>query len=340
MLIKDKLRVVDLFAGIGGFSLGFKMAGLRVLFGVEKSSLRAKAYERNINARCLSSEVKNICFTRGDFDVLIAGPPCEAYSEASRGCQEHPLLGAPLEVARVAEEARPLAIVVEEVPGFTRHSHRMELESQLKSAGYSLWLSKLIDAYRFGAPQRRVRYILVASRYGSQGAFHSALRSEEHRGPSCIDAISDLPEQCGPNVDYMGPPSNEYQAWARRSCSRLRFHIAPNHKPETLKKIRSIPPGRSLRSIDGSTHFSYKYYRLKAEEPAKTIVYPMGSIIIHPIYDRIISVREAARLQSLPDNVVFTGGLTENYYQVADATPTLLARALARALLKGLRHGV
>ncbi|MBM1155105.1 DNA cytosine methyltransferase, partial [archaeon] len=206
----------------------------------------------------------------------------------------------------------------------------------LKAAGYSLWLSRLINTHNFGVPQKRVRYILVASRRGNQEAFNYALKNEMRKGPSCLDAIGDLPEQCGPNSDYIGPPSNDYQKWARHSCTRLSFHLAPKHRPKTLEKIKKIPQGKSLRSLERAPLFSYKYYRLKADEPAKTIVYPMGSVIIHPIYNRVISVREAARLQALPDSLVFTGGLMENYYQVADATPVLLAKALAKALLMGL----
>lgn len=164
------------------------------------------------------------------------------------------------------------------------------------------------------------------------------------------DAIGDLPpiEQSGSKkaTNYISPPQNSFQEYVRRSAVGLTNHECAGLGPTNMERLPHIPPGGSWRDIPHDllpegmkrarrSDHTKRYGRLHPEGIASTILTkcdPHWGSYIHPVEDRIISVREAARFQAFPDHIQFYGSLTEQYQQVGNAVPPLMAQAIGEAI--------
>ena len=164
------------------------------------------------------------------------------------------------------------------------------------------------------------------------------------------DAISDLPElalgQMLDNIDYPSPPQSEFQQILRADSRKIRNHGCAKLGKANLERLRFIPQGGSWRDIPHEllpaglqrarrSDHTKRYGRLHPDDLCSTILTkcdPHWGSFFHPTQDRAISVREAARIQSFPDHYVFTGSLTEQFEQVGNAVPPLMAKALGETI--------
>jgi len=359
--MRSQFTVADLFSGAGGLSLGFRMAGYRVLFALDVDWDAMYTYTANnpgvawINKDIRKVSVKEVLevagVERGGFDVIVAGIPCEGYSLLNRRYDpSDPRNYLFLEFARIVKALKPKAVLIENVPGLFRREgggFRRAIERLLSDLGYTVTSFEL-DAASYGVPQRRVRVFFVglAGREKFEPpppthgptektleAYISAKSSPKKLRPyvTVWDAISDLPPlQPGEKKeDYEGPPKTEYQAMMREGATKLHNHEAPRHPKWTVELIARTKPGEPI----------YKTFkqriRLSWDEPAPTI--PAGGVrpqwfFAHPEQPRGLTVREVARLQSFPDWYVFYGPVIKQRILVGDAVPPLLAKALAEQL--------
>jgi DNA (cytosine-5)-methyltransferase 1 len=168
------------------------------------------------------------------------------------------------------------------------------------------------------------------------------------------DALSDLPEidngQFVSPEEYATMPNNEFQRYLRKDCTKLTAHYCARIAEVNLERLKYIPQGGSWRDIpfdllpDGlkrarrSDH-TKRYGRLHPDALCSTVLTkcdPHWGSFFHPTQDRVISVREAARIQSFPDNYLFTGSITQQYEQVGNAVPPLLGKAIGDEILRML----
>lgn len=342
---------VDLFSGPGGMSLGFKWAGYKVAAAVELDPHVAMTYRKNHpgtevlekSAKDVTAdEIHEIC---GTPDIVIGGPPCQGFSWANTQTRSvhHPGSAASWHFVRLIEEIQPKAFVMENVDGFTRIDGGNVLDqfmARFEQVGYSVHHIRL-NSERFGVPQRRDRVFFVGTH--SQTAITPSPVSVKH---TVRDAISDLPSIPPGSrglepTDYGGPAASDYQAWARAGSKTLHNHVTTQSKEYMVQRFRHVPEGGNWRSIpedlmsnyaDLSNVHSLIYRRLKWNDRATTVTNVRKSVTIHPRDHRIISVREAARLQSFPDTYRFHGGLMHAQQQVADAVPPLMAKAVGECV--------
>jgi len=284
-------------------------------------------------------------------DVIVGGPPCEPFSKANRRRmgEAHSKYYTLEYFAHFAVELKPRYFILENVCSVRNHNIFNNTISLLERAKYEVEVA-VLNAAEYGVPQRRRRLLVFGALDESPSPLINTLkrlRSKERVTVS--DAISDLPKienGCSSSVmDYDKPPLTKYQMWVRKGAEKLYNHVTMNLR-RGLNKIKYISPGENLvkaisrmpeeirRKFRNPRNIHKNMYRrLSWSEVAPTIVNPSKALLIHPEEDRVISVREAARLQSFPDTYVFYGGVTSQYKQVADATPPLLAVAIGRALL-------
>ncbi len=306
---------------------------------------------------------------KGEIDVILGGPPCQGYSvyNHKRGSDD-PRAGLFKEYLRIVEGVRPRWIVMENVTGITSIANGgivREITDGMGALGYRVD-KRILKAEEFGVPQERRRIFFIATRTDAPILFPDPTHGvpnvmpelfAEHRNtlPPFVtiwDAISDLPalengEKQGA-MKYASKPKNEYQAMLRGALKVVHNHDAPMLSKLNLERMRHIPPGGSWRDIpfkllpDGmkrakrSDH-TKRYGRPKKTDMSCTILTKCDvhwGAYIHPVQDRAISVREAARLQSFPDFFKFEGSRTEQYVQVGNAVPPLLGKCVAEALLK------
>ncbi len=314
-------KVVDLFSGAGGFSRGFKEEGFKIIGAIENFKPIAETYKANFpEAKVLVEDIQEVHaldfldYVGDTPDVIIGGPPCEPFTRANPRRQERPLdrlykdpIGRlVLHFVRFVADLQPKVFVMENVPHIMEGELKYAILREFKRAGYETVYFNLLRAEHYGTPSRRLR------------VFISNIRIKPKRIRKIIrviDAIGDLPE-----------PDD--------------IHDIPNHElvplsPRKLRKIRRLRWGQSLVYYGGAE--GRVYTNLTRIHPYKLAPTVMGSSrFIHPFRDRLLTVREHARLMGFPDDHIFLGGRNLQFNQVGEAVPVPLARAIAREIKKYL----
>jgi len=352
------MNAVDLFSGAGGLSLGFKWAGFRIAAALDRDDYARQTYTYNNpevpflqrSVRTISGrEILRIANVE-KVDVLIGGPPCSPYSEANRqrNGSAHPDRDAVHHFLRLVGEVRPRCFVMENVRGmqFVNGGRTFKrVRSKAEAHGYEVQ-QMILKANTLGVPQRRKRLFLIGFENEDPDLNLTGLGGQ----PSVLDAISDLPslpEGGGGAIEmnYDKESRTDYQKFMRGSCHTLLNHRSTLSSPLSLARFKHIPPKGSLRTVWDKLPDSLKkgissikkvhwniYRRLPLREPSYTIVHVRKAVLIHPYEHRLISAREAARLQSFPDSYRFFGGINAQYQQIADATPPLAVKTLAERI--------
>lgn len=312
--------VIDLFCGAGGFSRGFKEEGFKVVLGVENLDIIANTFKKNFpEAVVIVDDIKNI-HSRDIAkivdrpDVVIGGPPCEAFTKANPHRKEKPidrLYSDPigtlvLHFIRIVGDLKPKIFVMENVPGILEGELKHYLAKEFKRVGYEKVFFNILKAENYGTPSHRVRVFISNIRIKPPPV---------EKKVRVIDAIGDLPS----------PDS---------------LHDIPNHDPIPLSKrkrrrISRLKWGEALIRYRGSGEDIYtNLIRLHPYKIAPTV---MGSSrFIHPFEDRLLTVREQARLMGFPDDHIFLGGRDVQFNEVGEAVPVPLAKAIARVVKEEL----
>jgi DNA (cytosine-5)-methyltransferase 1 len=358
------ITAVDLFSGAGGLSLGFRRAGAKTVLAVEAERRAAATFganhpgavvlqERITNDWSVVDRLKE-CSGRADPTLLIGGPPCQGWSSlGGRGSDERrDALNACVDTfIDQAKLLRPLAVVMENVHGLAvrqKGRHLDHVERRLRRLGYSV---KTVDvrAGDYGAPQLRRRIFVIATL--SELGIMYELPDRIARQATVRDAIGDLPRlQAGCSADeYASPPETTLQRRLRGGCSRLTWHEAPNHSENIMRVLHSLSgEGASRTALVGkampTSGFHNTYARLRYDEPAPAVTSSAGRVSsgrnAHPVDDRALTPREAARLQTFPDSYHWVGERWPVYSQIGNAVPPILAEAIATPLLRALRKHI
>jgi len=318
-------RFVDLFAGAGLLSHAFAAEGFSPLRAVERDPVAAATCRENLGGVVEVQDVRR-ARPEGRCEVLVAGPPCQGYSSIGPRRSRDPRNLLCLEVVRWARAMRPLVVVVENVPRFLESPTWSLLAERLAALGYRV-TSVVLEASDFGVPQHRVRSFTFATRAGTPVPEPPRLRAPR----TVRDALADL----SPRPDGRD------------------LHHAPRPSPLALARIRLVPPGGDRRDIlrrDPSlaprswlglgSQATDLWGRLRWDRPANTLRTRFQNASLgrnlHPSADRVISLREGARLQSIPDGWRFLGLPTQVTRQIGNSVPPLLGRAVARAVRAAL----
>ena len=341
-------KVVDLFAGAGGFSLGAIMAGSEIILAVEFDKHAAHTYRNNF---CQNSKTTlytdNILTLEPDIlaqkhfpnnlecDLLLGGPPCQGFSV-------HRLKNSGINDPRNAliwkyfdfvSALRPKAFLMENVPGLLQPIHANYLKQFYQRAAdekYSVFAPVILDARDFGIPQRRKRLFIMG------------VRQEFNH-----------PDLNWPPKSTHSPPNDKTTKHNWISCNAA-FHPASfddknnihmKHGNELINAFKNTPPNGGSRNDSGrtlpchKTHNGHKdvYGRIDSRLPAPTMttgcLNPSKGRFIHPTEHHGITGRQAARIQTFPDNFVFEGGITAMGKQIGNAVPVQMAKVLITHIL-------
>ena len=346
------MNAIDLFAGCGGLSKGFMDAGFDIIVGVDNDQAALNTFQLNhngavaLNADLSKQEtfdtIKSIAGKRS-IDVVIAGPPCQGFSLTGPRNFDDPRNKLYLAVIEIVRQYKPKGFIIENVPGMAvmyDGQIKDEILRRFTQMGYNVEC-KILCAADYGVPQMRRRLIFMGVRkdIGSPD-FPSPTHTEETYR-TCRDAISDLPSretELGKEEDvYTSQPLTEYQKLMRGKCTVLYNHVATAHKQFVKDIIAQVPEGGNWRDlppgVGESRRFHEAWTRYHGDKPSKTIDTGHRNHF-HYKYNRVPTIRENARLQSFPDDFVFTGTKTQQNRQVGNAVPPLLGYALGKALLE------
>jgi DNA (cytosine-5)-methyltransferase 1 len=330
--------LIDLFAGCGGMTWGFREAGFESVFAVEWDTDATETYRRNFGDHIFEGAIESVA----EFppaDVIIGGPPCQGFSPLNMAGVGLERRGMWRHYFRAIEQAAPSVFVMENVPELLRSGEYQALQLAAQSHGYVVE-GRILNAADYGVPQTRKRAIVIGSRIGppawpSQSHFQPGeLGSDEAPWKTFRDAVAGLPLK--PSGKAWHNPRNP------RIMSLERYRTIPNEgegRFDLARRRPDITPDCWLRKTSGSTDV---FGRLWWGRPAFTIrtefYKPEKGRYLHPSQHRPITIREAARCQSFPDEFVFPEeqSMTSVAKQIGNAVPPLLARAIASAVGKQL----
>jgi DNA (cytosine-5)-methyltransferase 1 len=310
-LIKQELRlplkqptvplVIDLFAGCGGFALGFEAAGFRTI-GYEMLADACATYRHNLHTSCYQITLTPASDLVDGADVIIGGPPCQPFSVGGnqRGLKDS-RDGFPTFLSAV-DRYRPKLALFENVRGmlFRNQAYFQEIVNGLQKFNYFVeW--QILNAVDYGVPQRRERLFCVAHQGGWKWPKKTNLSLHYTAG----EALGELALSAPPESKFLTSSMDEYV----RKYEKASQCIRP-------RDLHLDTPARTVtcRNLCGATG---DMLRIRLPDGRR----------------RRLTVREGARLQSFPDWFEFQGSENSQFNQIGNAVPPLLAKALARSAL-------
>jgi len=345
------VRGIDVFSGAGGMSVGASKVGIATSIAVELDINAAQTYATNHpESKILCKDIRSVdfcSFRSSEKTVLFGGPPCQGFSTSNQrtrnSCNDNNWLFQ--EFLRAAKELEPDWIVFENVKGIaeTENAKFLNLVVQgLEQQGYAT-KSAVLNAIDYGVPQIRSRQFVVAANSLLEFEFPTVITTQ----PITVrDAISDLPIlENGASIDvckYNMQAGSKYSRKMRMRRRTVSGNLVTRNSSNVLKRYRHIPEGGNWENIPSHLMTNYKdpsrchtgiYRRLEWDAPSVTIGNYRKNMLVHPRDNRGLSVREAARLQSFPDDFQFCGSIGFQQQQVGNAVPPLLARVLFEQIM-------
>lgn len=386
--MKRNFTHIDCFAGPGGICTGLHAAGFRTLAAIEFIKSCCETYSANHpEVKMIHSDIRDVTPEQilplipiEGVDLVTSGMPCETFSTAGNTSRSHYDDRQFLfrEGIRIAKISKAKMILFENVPGITSKRTSKDsnllivdiLRKELKEAGYGNYIEVVLDATKFGVPQKRNRFFILACRYSDWWLSEPCVHKKR---VSVKEALAGLPNvMANSNVegrDYTQESSSfaelmrDDSFWRRQDLTKnvITNHLPMKHRTCTLKRFSLLKQGDSLKTLfdiyQGEEReklqaervlpkklFIKRNYRLIEDEPAPTVTSHCLDEFVHPLFDRALTVRECARLQSFPDSYDFVGGpyivphintkVQDKYEQIGDAVPPLLAYEWGKRIIE------
>lgn len=348
-----KLRLIDLFSGAGGMTLGFTderfCGGFECVLSVDNDDAAMRTHERAYSAPGIVANIETWLQTNPNIpaaDVVIGGPPCQGFSllNKNRTGDDRRALWEPY--MDVVERCGAKMFVMENVPELLRSAEFTDIQSRAASMGFSIKF-EVVNTADFGVAQTRKRLIIL----GWKGELvdapslpaktHTKSKDDAFLPPwkTVKDVISDLPEPVGVQIRTCAPPLNLHFGRTPTEKSLARYKAVPpgGNRFDLQRNALEITPACWIRKTSGGTDL---FGRLWWDRPSVTIrtefFKPEKGRYLHPVQHRPITHREAARIMGFPDDFPFQGSKIEIARQIGNAVPPLLAGAIAKSVLKVL----
>lgn len=362
-MLKKSKKVIDLFAGCGGLSLGFMKDGYEVTKAVEFDPGIANTYQKNHpEVDVIVDDIRNIdragVFREGDADVIIGGPPCQGFSMAGARIRGG-FMGDPRNLLfkhyfNIVKTVKPSVFIMENVKGITTMQNGQIYDeiitifsdpSLFDGQAYHV-TPCMVKAVDFGIPQKRERMILIGTLkvidIGMLWKNTEEKMKEEYPhyfdAVTVKDAIGNLTATTEDGKICNPKPVTEYQKFLSSRNTTLTNHTQTKHSRLAIDRMKRVSSGQNYTVLEEkitSVH-SGAYGRLRWDEAAPTVTTrfdtPAGGRFIHPTMDRTLSPREAARIQSFPDDFIFYGTKTSICRQIGNAVPPKISYFLARLI--------
>ncbi len=333
---------IDLYCGSGAVTAGMKSAGFHVVGAIDIDPIACATYRANHpEVNLIEEDIKTVSPKRflkslkSSLDLLAVCAPCQPFSNRNRHKsskdQRSKLV---LEALSFVKELKPKLVFFENVPGLGRQPVFNELADKLTSLGYHLAPLQKIDAADMGVPQRRQRMVLVGVR--DSDLLKQASKISFSQRQTVFDVIGNLPS----------PPVGI------KNVENDVLHYSRRHSAITIERLQHIPHDGGSRDelpekLQLKCHqdlnknsFPDSYGRLKWRDVAPTLTTGCTDLTkgryAHPEEDRAITLREAARLQSFPDNYVFVGNASQIATQIGNAVPPEMMHGIAKTLYSAL----
>lgn len=358
----QKYRLIDLFSGCGGMTRGFIDTGrFESVFANDFNHYAVESYKANFDpkgAHTVLGDIVELLDNRGhtipSADIVIGGPPCQGFSLLNKNRQGDPRRSLWFQFMRVVELSGARVVVMENVRQLLTSPECEEILSTLKELGFQYIQKRVLNAADYGVPEMRFRTIIVAAKDN-----HISLPYPSHCDPAKLLDLelnfqgTMLPQPWNNVKAAIGDLSKPIGTEIRELPSPLNLHFGRKPRPESVERYLAVPPGGNrfdlqrnrpditpacwLNKPSGSTDL---FGRLWWDRPSVTIrtefFKPEKGRYLHPDQHRPITHREAARIQSFPDDFIFKGSKIEIAKQIGNAVPPLLAKAIGLEVIRSL----
>lgn len=367
-----KFKVLDLFAGVGGLSYGFAnddnfeiIASNEILPDMAKAySLNhptVKVYNCDIKDFGLKELDRDLKIQKGDIDLIVGGPPCQAFSTVGKRLIDDPRGKLFQEYYRVLRELNPSVFLFENVKGLLSMQKGELLQTILslfRSLGYKVKY-EILNSADYGVPQIRERVIIIGTKLNQEFEYPTPTHFNTNDNNlfnqnlrpylTLSEAISDLPfiKNNQESFKYGSKPNHEFQKSMRaKAPKKLMDHNTPNNNNKLVQLMECLPDGGTPQDIPKELRpksgFKNTYCKLWWERPAPTITRnlstPSSSRCIHPKASRPLTTREGARIQCFPDDYIFYGSRSAKNLQIGNAVPTFLSVVLTNSIKQHLKN--
>jgi len=350
-----KLTAIDIFSGAGGMSIGASMVGIEVVVAVEYDKHAAETFKANHpNSEIITKDIREVTLIdeyKNPF-ILFGGPPCQGFSTSNTKTRNSDNSNNSLfwEYIRQVDELSPDWFVFENVEGiksFDNGTVINRLEEEFKKLGYKTnW--KVLTASDYGVPQHRNRFFMIGNKLNIDFVFPE----KKEKIVTVKEALADLPNlnngDSFDQLDYKQKAISEYAKLMRGKVKKASQNYVSKNKDYVLERYNHIKPGQNWKAIPEELMKNYTdtknchsgiYKRLDPNTPSVVIANYRKNMLIHPFENRGLSVREAARIQSFPDDFIFKGNLSFQQQQIGNAVPPLLAKAIFEQIIKLTPNG-
>lgn len=347
---KVSYKAISLFAGAGGCSLGFSKYGVNILAAYDVCKEAVNTYNDNFKGNICHIEDLSTCnfrtirdnmkLHRGELDLIIGGPPCQGFTTAGRRSEDDSRNLLLVNYVNALQEFYPRWFMMENVEGIlttTNGDFIINCIQGMISLGYTIYLKK-VYMQEYGIPQRRKRVIIVGNREGKTFDFPKPIniasgRIYKNGAQTLRGAIADIEEMDIPCINHI-----------RKTEKGIQYErICALHEGQTMKDLprelqhKSFAKRAARRVCDGTPSEKRGgsptgLKRLIYDEPSLTITGSALSEFVHPTQNRMLTVRECARIQTFPDEFCFCGSDTQQMQQIGNAIPPLFANQMAKQI--------
>lgn len=340
------LKVLDLFAGAGGFSLGFENVGAEIYGALETDAWACESFAANHpETKILKAKIETVTdrqfekyFSDKIPDIIIGGPPCQGFSVCNNNHSDpkDPRNSLFMDFVRAGRIFSPEVMIMENVPNLVKAKNSegaavMDIiVSELEKLKYNVYW-KIVDATDFGVPQIRRRLFVIASKKILLNPFPVPTHNLEgllglQKTPTLWDAISDLPQVAprggAEEMSYKSKTVNQFQKQMRKGAGNNVYnHLSMKHTNRMIERFESMTWGQSVSDValhlkplkrNGKGALSLTTYdqnnrRMHPHKPCHTIAASFYANFVHPFTHRNFTAREGARIQTFPDRIIFKG---------------------------------
>lgn len=354
-----KYKVIDLFCGAGGLSLGFSEKyghPFEPVWANDFNQYAADTYNANFGNHCVGGDIIDLLDDTNTVipyaDIVIGGPPCQGFSLLNRNRDGDSRRALWRPYMEVVERSGASVFVMENVPQLLQSDEFKEIQKYAENLGFKIAKAKLCAA-DYGVPQIRYRAFIIGCRFADPNQCfpppktHYNPELEESKrvnaGNGYIksavpwrtvrDAIGDLPDPVGTEIREETAPLNLHFGRTPTAISMQRYKAIPEEGMNRFDLQRNAPDITPTCWINKKSGGTDLFGRLWWDKPSVTIrtefFKPEKGRYLHPVKHRPITHREAARIQSFPDTFIFTGSKIEIARQIGNAVPPLLASQVA-----------
>lgn len=354
----NPLKVIDLFAGAGGLTLGFQKFSrghFEIVWANDFDEDAANTYNHNFGSHCVIGDLSELLEDKKTripiADIVIGGPPCQGFSMLNKNRFDDPRKELWKPFLEVVRRSKAEVFVMENVQDLLRSNEFLLLKKEAERMGFQIAAARLCAA-DYGVPQTRIRAFIIGSKFADPTEYFPPKKT--HYNPVNIkpntaeyvgkpkpwvtvrQAIGDLPLPKGTEIRDCPPPLDLHFGRTPTQTSLARYKAIPKegmNRFDLQRNARHLTPDCWLNKPSGSTDI---FGRLWWDRPSVTMrtefFKPEKGRYLHPQQHRPITHREAARFQSFPDNFIFCGTKIEIAKQIGNAVPPLLAAAVANCV--------